>query len=316
MSARGPVLSVVVVVYDMPDQAARTLHTLSPSYQRDVDPSDYEVIVVENESPRLLGPERALASGPNVRYISGDGRSPSPAHAANRGASEARGRVVALMVDGARLLTPGVVELALLAERADPRAVLSVPGYHIGSELQQRAVDSGYDAAAEERLLASIRFPEDGYRLFDVACFSGSCAGGFFRPFAESNCLCLSKHAFERLGGFDERFASPGGGYVNLDFYVRATELADTRLFVTPGEGTFHQYHGGVTTGGIREEAREKLMEDIHAEYQALRGHAFAMPTREALYLGRIPPNARRFVHESARQCVRAPPDERGGSAA
>jgi len=306
MSSRPVILSLVVVVYDMPEQAKRTLHTLSPAYQRNVDVSDYEVIVVENESPRLLGAECVMGYGPNFRYVSSNNRASSPISAVNRGASEARGRMLGLMVDGARLITPGVVELALLAERADPEAIVSVPGYHIGSELQQRAVNSGYDSEVEARLLASIGFPEDGYRLFDIACFSGSCVGGFFRPYAESNCICLSKRAFDLVGGYDERFVSPGGGYVNLDFYTRALETPGSRLFVTPGEGTFHQYHAGITTGGIRDDARERFMDEIHAEYRALRGHDFVLPTREAALLGRIPPNAWRFVGQSARQWTRA----------
>src|SRR5581483_9041619 len=52
------------------------------------------------------------------------------------------------------------------------------------------------------------------------------------------------------LGGFDERFASPGGGYVNLDAYRRALDLPRTRLIVLLGEGTFHQVHGGAATSG------------------------------------------------------------------
>lgn len=299
MSSRNPVLSIVVVVYAMPEQAKRTLYSLSPAYQKNVDPEDYEVVVVENTSPRLLGAADAVGGGPNVRYFLRDEASSSPVFGVNFGARQARGRVLGVMVDGARLLSPGVVELALLAHRADARAVLSVPGYHIGSELQQRAVHAGHDESAEARLLSSIAWPEDGYRLFDIACFSGSCAGGFFLPYAESNCVCVGRDTFERLGGFDERFTSRGGGYVNLDFYVRVTALADTTLFVTPGEGTFHQFHRGVTTGGVARDERERLMDDIHAEYKAIRGHAFTMPDRDAVLLGRVPPNARRFVEES-----------------
>jgi hypothetical protein len=285
----------------MPEQAKRTLYSLSPAYQRNVDPEDYEVVVVENASPHLLGASAAESSGPNVRHFLRDETASSPVFAVNFGAERARGRVLGLMVDGARLLSPGVVELALLAHRADTGALLSVPGYHIGSELQQRAVQAGHDEAAEARLLASIAWPEDGYRLFDIACFSGSCAGGFLVPYAESNCFCLAKDAFERLGGFDERFTSRGGGYVNLDLYVRATSLSDTTLFVTPGEGTFHQFHRGVTTGGVEQGEREKLMEDLHAEYMAIRGHAFTTPRREALLLGKVPANARRFVEQSVK---------------
>jgi hypothetical protein len=295
-----PVLSLLVVVYDMPEQARRTLHTLSPAYQRNVHAADYEVIVVENASRRLLGLEDAERSGPNVRYFLREDSSRSPAAAVNFAAAQARGTMVGVLVDGARLLTPGIVALALMARRAAEGAVLAVPGYHLGSELQQRAVESGYDENVESQLLASIDWPSDGYRLFEIACLSGSCAGGFFVPFAESNCLCMPKTSFERLGGFDPAFVSPGGGFVNLDFYVRACELPEATLFVTPGEGTFHQHHQGVTTGGLRGEDRARLMDDIHAEYVRLRGKDFALPSREPLYLGSIPKSARRFVQRSA----------------
>ena len=43
-------VSVVVVVYNMPREAPRTLHSLSASYQRHIDADDYEVIVVDNGS--------------------------------------------------------------------------------------------------------------------------------------------------------------------------------------------------------------------------------------------------------------------------
>ena len=48
-----PLLSIVVVVYDMPDQAKNTLISLSTDYQQDVSMEDFEVIVVENKSPNL-----------------------------------------------------------------------------------------------------------------------------------------------------------------------------------------------------------------------------------------------------------------------
>src|SRR5436190_15597908 len=109
MSSPAPVLSIVVVVYAMPEQASRTLHSLSPAYQRNVDPSSYEVIVVENDSPRMLGEERAVTSGPNVRYFLRRERISSPVFSLNFGASEAKGPMVGVMIDGARLLSPGIV---------------------------------------------------------------------------------------------------------------------------------------------------------------------------------------------------------------
>src|SRR5262249_1257950 len=43
-------LSVVVVFYNMRREAARTLHSLSRTYQQDIGDLDYEVIAVENGS--------------------------------------------------------------------------------------------------------------------------------------------------------------------------------------------------------------------------------------------------------------------------
>jgi len=45
------VVSFVVVVYDMPLQAQNTVRSLLPDYQRGACPEDYEVVIVENESP-------------------------------------------------------------------------------------------------------------------------------------------------------------------------------------------------------------------------------------------------------------------------
>src|SRR5262245_55058938 len=116
----------------MPEQARRTLVSLSPGYQRNARAADYEVIVVEKASDRLLGAERAESTGPNVRYFLRQDASRSPAGAVNFAAAQARGSMVAVLVDGARLLSPGVVELALLAHRAAPEATLAIPGYHLG----------------------------------------------------------------------------------------------------------------------------------------------------------------------------------------
>ena len=42
-------ISFLVIVYKMPDQAEKTLQSLSVPYQRGVTEDDYEVIVVENQ---------------------------------------------------------------------------------------------------------------------------------------------------------------------------------------------------------------------------------------------------------------------------
>jgi glycosyltransferase involved in cell wall biosynthesis len=55
-----PQISVVVVVYNIPREAPRTLFSLSAAYQRHINADDYEVVVVDNGSDPPLDP-RILA---------------------------------------------------------------------------------------------------------------------------------------------------------------------------------------------------------------------------------------------------------------
>jgi glycosyltransferase involved in cell wall biosynthesis len=150
---RKPRLSIVLIVYKMPDQAERTIQSLSPAYQRDVSEKDYEVIVVENHSDRLLGRERATQYASNVRYFHRNETQRTPVHAINFGAAQARGSHVAIMIDGARMVTPGIVRQTLDVFHIASNAAVSSPGYHIGDKLQQIAVNEGYNEEAEAQLL-------------------------------------------------------------------------------------------------------------------------------------------------------------------
>ena len=227
--------------------------------------------------------------------------SASPAAAANFGLKQARGRLIGMMVDGARLASPGLLATALLAEKLDERPVISSLGFHLGFAQQMESVANGYNQAAEDALLDASGWTEDGYRLFDIATLAGSSEGGFFLPTGESNALFLPRRLWRELGGLDEAFRSPGGGYVNLDLYRRACELPRTRLAVMLGEGTFHQVHGGVATNAT---VPDKHL-DYHEEYVRLRGQDFAFPRPETVYLGQAPTPALRVFEHSARLALR-----------
>lgn len=298
---RRPSLSIVVVVYRMPEQAERTLHSLSASYQVGVGEADYEVIVVENASDRPMGRETASRHGSRFRYHYREEDSRSPVAALNFGVARARGGMLALMIDGARMVTPGLVKNVLRAARLADAPVVSVPGYHLGREIQQEAVDSGYGPAVEAGLLRSVDWPADGYDLFEIACLSGSCRNGFFRPYSESNCLAMPRWFYHDIGGCDPRFDLPGGGNANLDLYRRACDDPRSELFVLPGEGSFHQFHGGVTTNVSKgSPERQGLMAALNEQYASLRGEAYSPPSKQPVYLGSIPPQAHRFVRYSA----------------
>ncbi len=292
----SPVLSVVVVVHDMVREAPRTLHSLSAAYQEGIAGADYEVIVIENGSARALPENSVRACGPNFRYHYVQEASPSPAPAMNLGISMARGRHVGLLIDGARIATPGLLSMALLGLRMSERAIVSTLGWHLGPTTQVRSVREGYDTAAEDALLESIHWPANGYDLFTIAAFAGSSEEGFFRPIAESNALFMPRELVDELRGLDERFTLPGGGAVNLDLYERCCALPDSTLVVLLGEGTFHQIHGGVATNAPKESG---YVGRALVQYQELRGRRYEKPQRSAIYLGTIPDQAVPFLAAS-----------------
>ena len=298
-AAVKPLVSVVLVVYDMPLQAQNTVRSLLPAYQKHVRSEDYEVLIIENESANTMSRTFIDRLPANFTYHLRKETRPTPIYAANDGLARAIGENICVMIDGARLLTPGVVSNLLLGHRLSERAVVTVPGYHLGFELQQKAVGSGYGVEQEKGLMDSISWPQDGYRLFDISCFSGSCAAGFYLPHSESNCISMPRALWDALGGFDTRFDMRGGGVVNLDLYKRACEYPGATHVFLHGEGTFHQFHGGVTTGGEAAAARQEFITAIMNQYQQIRGAKFQSPVTDTVYLGELPDSAIKFVQLS-----------------
>jgi hypothetical protein len=292
-------LSVIVVFHDMAREAVRTLHTLSAAYQRGVTATDYEVIALDAGSSPPLSAELVTAHGPNFRLVRA-ARSPSPAAAVNAAALDAAGDAIAVCIDGARMLSPGVIGGLLAGLRMFPNPVVATLAWHLGPKLQNDSVLEGYDQAAEDRLLEMVDWRGDGYELFRISVLAGSSAYGWFRPIGESNCLAVPRAAWDAIGGLDERFQSAGGGLVNLDFYRQACERASD-LVMLLGEGTFHQFHGGVATNVPRD---RHPFETFHSEYVAIRGGSFAPPTREAVFLGKVPPQAFPFLAHSAATAI------------
>ena len=298
------VASFVLIAYDMPAQAENTIRSLLPDYQLGVSVEDYEVLIVENESSNNISKEFLEALPSNFSYHLRRETQPTPIHAINYGLEHAKGESICVMIDGARLLTPGVVKNTILGHRISNSAIVTVPGYHLGFELQQKAVGSGYDSAREQALMRSISWPESGYRLFDIACFSGSCVHGFYLPHSESNCISMPREIWKDLGGYDVRFDMRGGGLVNLDLYKRACEYTGVTHIFLHGEGTFHQFHGGVTTGGENSIDRQKFIDEIKEQYQQIRGHSFTSPETNPLYLGELSSSAQKFVQASSNRIM------------
>lgn len=288
-------VSVVVVAHDIPRELPRTLCSLAPGYQRAIDSDEYEIVVIDNGSPRPLDSAVIAGFPGRLRTARIDPAPPSPARAANLGLALAEGDLVGLVVDGARLASPGLLATARKAARVADRAVIATVGFHLGPGRHEDAASSGYDQDAEDRLLASIGWPAQGYRLFEIASFAGSSGRGWFGPIGESSALFMRRSLWHELGGLDEEFALPGGGLVNHDLYRRACELPEVQLVMLLGEATFHQFHGGVAT------SRRLSWDDMHADYQAHRGVPYKPPANRPLYVGQLPAQTWTHIERSVR---------------
>ena len=293
--AAGPQLSIIVVSYNMSRELPRTVRSLSPNLQRDVTAEDYEIIVVDNGSKTPPTLEEVQSWSPNGRLlVIGDNAQPSPVEAINQALAASRGDLVGVFIDGARMASPGVLAGALDAAKLQPASAIGVISFHLGPDVQSRSTQDGYDQAAEDRLLDSVRWEEDPYRLFDIAVFAKSSASGWFSTPAETNALFLRRAKWLELGGFDPAFKSPGGGLANLDLWARLCSDPSIRPCLLLGEATFHQVHGGVATN-----AATSPWEHFHAEYVSIRGQDYQKPSVTPWLVGRFQDRHLRSVGDS-----------------
>jgi len=296
-----PALSILVVVYDMRQQAMNTLHSLSAAYQSGVDESDYEVLVLENNSGSNLDPDELASLGQNFHYYLRREPGVSPAPAINEGLARCNGSHVGLLIDGARMLSPGVLSKARQALKL-PGAIVATPGYYLSeqgrSEHGSGEVEASVVLQTETSLLDKSNWREDGYRLFQQACFSNGNRHGYLDPWMECNALFCAKTLLDKVGGADERFDLSGGGALNLHLYRQLATSEGTQLVILPGEGNFHQFHGGTsTTSG---EERDALVKTFKEQLDGCWPGGFKAVSRQPTLFGTIPPAALPFLLASA----------------
>jgi cephalosporin hydroxylase len=285
---RGPPeLSILVNFYNMRREAERTLFSLSRDYQRDVENLTYEVICVDNGSIPPLDADWIKSFGPEFRLVRPVNPLSSPCQAINLAARTASGRQLGVMIDGAHLLTPGVLAEAAAQARLDPSAVIALRHWFVGGDQRWLSV-SGYSRKLEDILFDRINWPCDGYELFRIGSPIGDSPNSWLDGLSETNCLFLPTKLWQQLGGMEEAFDEPGGGFANLDLFRRVAMAAPDKLICLIGEATFHQFHGGSTTN-VGEAEKERRVASYAQTYKNLRGCDFeALDPREFRVAGRI----------------------------
>lgn len=208
-----PWLTVITVFFNMKREAPRTLLSLSRGYQRLAADIRYEVVALDHGSMEPIDPPHTLGPGVKFTYRHIATTSCSPVTAINEAALQANGDFLMVHIDGARILSPGVLEATWRATKAFEQPFIYTLGWHLGPAVQNLSITQGYDQSKEDKLLEDIDWIHDGYRLFEASTLAMSSAGGFLNPIAESNCFTLSRRIWEDLGGFDPGFQSPVGAW-------------------------------------------------------------------------------------------------------
>lgn len=280
-------LSIVVNFHNMRREAERTLHSLSRSYQLDINDLEYEILAIDNTSSEPIEVPDAGKMQCGFRYFPLRSESPSPCSAINAVAQEAQGEFLLCSIDGARIFSPGILGQAMSMARVYPHPFVHTVNMHLGKQLQYLAMQSGYDQAVEDAMLALSEWQSNGYKLFDISCFGGAANSGFFHTISESNTLFLRKTDWLELGGFNEHFVSKGGGYCNAEIFSRfmaASYLTPVRLL---GEATFHQIHGGTVTNASEAE-RQLLFDSMKREYETIVGRKRSNSKRSVVFFGQL----------------------------
>jgi len=178
-----PSFSVVIASNRGPDGIRECLHGLA---SQDYAHESYEVIVVDDGSPVAID-SLATEFGGRLRPRMVRQSNGGPARGRNVGAAQATGDYLAFTDDDC---VPARDWLSRLAE-----TLVAHPNALVGGAICNGAMDDRY-AEATHHLIAYLK---------------ESFAGGSQRQFFTTNNLALSRALFTTTGGFDERFAVPGG---------------------------------------------------------------------------------------------------------
>ena len=277
-------LSIVVCHYEIPREIPRTLFSLSPAFQIDLNSADYEVVVIDNGSQKLPDISEAPSWGLDIRLLRFEKPNHSPVNAINYAVSQTDSEFVCIFIDGARIASPRLVATALEGLKLFPRTVVGCRGRYLGPSFQTESVKNGYSKAVEDLALEKIDWKNNGYKLFDISVPDESAGESLLDSPSESNALFMRRTLWDEIGGYDREFESPGGGYANLELWTRATTTDNVNTLLLIGESTFHQLHGGAATNA----QSSKIQDDMHDEYRKLCGQSYVRPIIRPYFYGSL----------------------------
>lgn len=286
-------LSVVLNFYNMRREAPRTLFSVSSEVQG-IPADQYEIIAVDHGSSEPLDHRQIEELGPNISYRYIDTGNSSPCEAINSEVAAAKGEFVICCIDGARILSPGILSSSLHAASLYEKPFVYTLSMHLGPDVQNISIEQGYDRAREDALLESVNWRKNGYELFSISSVASSSGAGFYSRLAETNCFLMNRKDYLDLGGYDPNFQSAGGGLANHDLFIRVHQDVSFTPVMLMGEATFHQIHGGVATNA---RVSDHPFPRMNAEFAQIRGHPWAPVYRAPIYFGSVPNQALRLLN-------------------
>jgi glycosyltransferase involved in cell wall biosynthesis len=257
----NPKISIIVPTYRHAKELVDVMFSLEEA-QSGVLLNEYEIIII-NDDPKDLETKKIAQkyylSHKNVRYIeiydAKESGITNAGRCGNIGArSFARGEILILMVDSARIVTPYAIAKTKEAfEKYGKNICTTVLPYHIGKFYK----DPNWTPEDCQKLMEDINWKKNPYVLFDYKADTYISKTGILK---ESTFQGMTKQAFLDIGGWNEIF--PSWGVHNLDLWRRCVmpkPLDGIQEVGTPGkwgkvgyglesillegEGTFHIHH-------------------------------------------------------------------------